>query len=107
MLGLPKDAQYMKDLIAQFAAQQSIVVAPGAAEDARRMAGMGIMNSLGAASNAPAALTQAAVADLVVRAATGAGLAAAPAGNTHVFCRACGTKNNSDAAFCEDCGAAL
>ena len=107
MLGLPQDAQYIKNSIAQFAAQQSIVVAPSAAEDARRMAGMGMMNKLGDATNASAALTQAAVSDLVVQAATGSGFSAAPAGNSHVFCRACGTKNARDAAFCEGCGAAV
>ncbi len=107
MLGLPQDAQYMKDLITQFAAQQSIVIAPAAAEDARRMASMGMMNQLGAASHAPAALSQAAVTDLVVQAASGSGLASQPKARGAVFCRACGTKNSGDASFCEGCGAAL
>lgn len=124
MLGQPKEAEYLKDLVTQFAAAQSIVVAPGSAEDARRMATMGAMNQFGVAGGAQAALPPGFIADALLQAAQPAanqpeGLyAAATAVQLAVtdnqqtqkpprFCSACGTRSESDATFCDDCGVAL
>jgi hypothetical protein len=106
MLGLPKDAEYIKNLIVQFASQQSIVVAPNSSEDARRMASMGMMNQLGAASQGQAAIANAVTADILSQAVSASGLRAANS-TEFKFCTACGAKNVSDAAFCEACGNAL
>jgi membrane protease subunit (stomatin/prohibitin family) len=115
MLGLPGDADYLKNLVTQFAAAQSIVVAPTSTEDAKRMAAMGAMNQLGAAGGAQLALPQGAVAEILLQTAQPA-QAVAPAVATQssvpstkaaCFCSACGTKNGGDAAFCESCGAGL
>jgi zinc-ribbon domain len=108
MLGLPAESEYLKNLITQFAAAQSVVVAPSSAEDARRMAAMGAMNQLGAASGAAGA-PQSIIADMLLQvahpqaAASGAMVAPKP----QRFCTACGERNPADAAFCESCGAAL
>jgi hypothetical protein len=119
MLGLPADAEYMKNLITQFAAAQSIVVAPSSAEDAKRMVAIGAMNQLGAAGGAQAALPQGAVAEMLLQSAQPVSTAvatepmpsanepSAPSVKAACFCSACGTKNTGDAAFCESCGAGL
>ena len=122
MLGQPKEAAYLKDLVTQFAGAQSIVVAPGSSEDARRMAMMGTMNQLGAANNGQAALPPGFVADALLTAAQPGGTQAnmqfenigtalqVPTENAHsqltprLFCRACGAENEADAGFCEGCG---
>lgn len=69
MLGQPKEAEYLKNLVTQFAQAQSIVVAPGSTEDARRMAGMGALNRLGAAHDGQVALPGGFVADALLQAA--------------------------------------
>ena len=125
MLGQPKEAEYLKDLITQFAGAQSIVVAPGTSEDARRMAMMGAMNQLGAANNGQAALPPGFVADALLAAAQpGAVQSEAQFENIGVavqlekdasqshqkvsyFCRACGRENEASSGFCEDCGTSL
>lgn len=122
MLGQPKEAEYLKNLVTQFAGAQSIVVAPGSAEDARRMATMGALNQLGAAGGAQAALPQGFLADTLIQAAqvvpahARASFAVAGGANPfeeldeasiqkmHRFCAACGIRNEADAGFCESCG---
>ena len=122
MLGQPKEAEYLKDLITQFAGAQSIVVAPGTSEDARRMAMMGAMNQLGAANNGQATLPPGFVADALLTAAQpGAAQSEAQFENVGVAvqlakdasqshqkvgcnCRACGRENEADAIYCEACG---
>ncbi len=108
MLGLPQESQYMKDLVTQFASSQSIVVTPNSNEDARRIAHLDAMNKLGAASTTKA-LQDHALARTLLQAAqeTVRDPARAPAAASTVFCTACGTRNASDAAFCEGCGGAL
>lgn len=116
MLGQPKEAEYLKNLVAQFAGQQSIVVAPGSVEDARRMAGMGALNQLGATSGANTTLLAAFAADVSLQAAQSgekhadnlrtAEITAAPR-QPDRFCSACGVRNERDARFCESCGASL
>ncbi len=69
MLGQPKEAEYLKNLVTQFAQAQSIVVAPGSTEDARRMAGMGALNRLGAAHDGQTALPSAFTAEALLQAA--------------------------------------
>lgn len=108
MLGLPQESQYMKDLITQFAGTQSIVVAPNSSEDARRIAHLGAMNQLGAATT-PTALPNSKVTSTLLQAAQGAvsDLATTSTTVANIFCKACGTRHAGDSAFCESCGAAL
>lgn len=114
MLGSPSDAEYLKNLVTQFASAQSIVVAPGSAEDAKRMVAIGAMNQLGA-TGTPVALPPVAVADMLLQTARAAEPVAqavsaeinAPNARAACFCSACGTKNSGDAAFCDSCGAGL
>ena len=125
MLGQPKEAAYLKDLVTQFAGAQSIVVAPGSSEDARRMAMMGVMNQLGATNSGQAALPSGFVADTLLAAAQPSGMqSVGQFENVGVavqlvketeqkqprlgcFCSACGAKNEADAEFCESCGGRL
>lgn len=113
MLSQPKEAEYLKNLVRQFAGEQSIVIAPTANEDARRMAAMGALNQLGAAA-APAAgaLASGIVAETLLQAAAPAGVTPVPAAvdvtapqpASEVVCGACETVNDSGNAFCESCG---
>ena len=122
MLGQPKEAAYLKDLVTQFAGAQSIVVAPGSTEDARRMAMMGAMNQLGAANNGQSALPPGFVADTLLQASqpgrvqsggqlddVGSAVQLVDEADRSVqklrcFCSACGKQNEADAGFCESCG---
>lgn len=120
MVSRPAEAQYLKNLVSQFASEQSIVVAPRAAEDAQRMAALGSLNQLGAAGNAQGALPAGTLAGTVLqavgamaspveaRADAGAALmAAAPAAQPARHCRGCGTAHLPEDAFCESCGTRL
>ena len=122
MLGQPKEAAYLKDLVTQFAGAQSIVVAPGSAEDARRMAMMGAMNQLDAANNGQSALPPGFVADTLLQASqpgrvqlggqrddVGSAVQLVDEADRSVqklrcFCSACGAQSEADAGFCESCG---
>lgn len=112
MLSQPKEADYLRNLVRQFAAEQSIVVAPTAGEDARRMAAMGALNQLGGAPDAQALtsglladnLLQAAAAPQVRPAADPAPAEPAPTGKV---CAACEMVNDAGNAFCEGCGKPL
>ena len=122
MLGQPKEAAYLKDLVTQFAGAQSIVVAPGSTEDARRMAMMGAMNQLGAANNGQSALPPGFVADTLLQASqpgrvqsggqlddVGSAVQLVDEADRsdqklRCFCSACGAQNEADAGFCESCG---
>jgi hypothetical protein len=92
-------AEYLKRCIEQFAAAQSIVVAPSSAEDARRMAAIGRSNQIGSASRDPQALPSATLEDALLQAAQ-----PAPAAALRRYCTACGGANQADAAFCDACG---
>ena len=126
MLGQPKEAEYLKNLVTQFAQAQSIVVAPGSAEDARRMAGMGALNRLGGAHDGQVALPAGFTADSLLQAAQSGtdqpqdafantavsaqleeAFAVAPAARSHRFCPACGVRNEITAGFCDSCGQKL
>jgi hypothetical protein len=122
MLGQPQEAAYLKDLVTKFAGTQSIVVAPGSSEDAKRMAMMGAMNQLGAANTGQALLPPGFVADAIHAAAQPGGLQSdaqlenvgaavqptkasdSPQQMLNSFCRVCGKRNEPDAGFCEACG---
>lgn len=56
MTGDPDQARYLKQCIERFAAAQSIVLAPGSPEDARRLAGIGHSSQLGGGEHLPEAL---------------------------------------------------
>ena len=113
MAGSPRQAEYLKNLIGQFADAQSIVVAPGSTEDTRRMAGLGMLNQLGGGLAAQKALAEGAL--------DGARLMAAGVApnlpdqpipppsldSTGLFCRSCRTSGGLDAAFCDVCGSRL
>lgn len=111
MMSLPRDSEYMAELVRRFAGEQSIVVAPTAVEDARRMAAIGSLNHVGHAGNAQVGLPAGALSDALLQAAQPAGsvaqatVSAAP--RKAVFCTHCGTPNDAAHAFCESCGTAL
>ena len=125
MVSRPAEAQYLKNLVSQFASEQSIVVAPRAAEDAQRMAALGSLNQLGAARNALGALPATAAmqavgvmanpAEAVAVALADEGdvalmAAAAPAAQTAPptrHCRGCGTASLPQDTFCGNCGMRL
>ena len=109
MQGHPQEAQYLKNLVTQFASEQSIVVAPGSTEDVRRMATLGALNQLGAAGGAQAALPQGVLAEALIQASGPAvpSRAEVAAPRLRRFCSACGVHNPDDAGFCESCGAKL
>ena len=112
MLSQPKEAEYLKNLVRQFAGEQSIVIAPTANEDARRMSAIGALNQLGGTA-APAALASGIVAETLLQAAAPqaeplvAEHVAPPSTPNEVVCRACETVNDSDNAFCESCGSPI
>lgn len=118
MVSRPAEAQYLKNLVSQFASEQSIVVAPRAAEDAQRMAALGSLNQLGATGNAAVALPAAAVMQAVgVMASPAEGVgeegdvalmaAAAPVARPSNHCRSCGTASLPEDTFCGNCGMRL
>ena len=121
MVSRPEEAQYLKNLVRQFAGEQSIVVAPRAAEDAQRMAGLGALNHLGAATSAHGALSAESLVGVILQAA---GASAAPAdGRLDVGggkstraqksaarqqnCPTCRAPHADADAFCESCGTSL
>lgn len=104
-----------------FSVAQSIVVAPRAAEDAQRMAGLGALNHLGAATSAHGALSAESLVGVILQAA---GASAAPAdGRLDVGggkstrtqksaarqqnCPTCRAPHADADAFCESCGTSL
>lgn len=120
MVSRPEEAQYLKNLVSQFASEQSIVVAPRASEDAHRMAALGSLNQLGAAGNAVGVLPAAAVMQAVGVMASPAEAttaidegdvllmaAAAPDARPARHCRACGTASLPEDTFCGNCGMRL
>ena len=125
MLGQPKEADYLKNLVTQFAGAQSIVIAPASVEDARRIGAMGALNQLGAAGGSPIALPPGLVADTLMQASLTSHMQASDAFNGEAtqplpkvfegqsdrsmksFCSSCGTRNSTNAGFCEACGEAL
>lgn len=126
MVSRPDEAQYLKNLVRQFASEQSIVVAPRAAEDAQRMASLGALNQLGAASQSQGALPAGTLAGAVLQGmdamagvpgdsagVDGAELvvaAAVPAVQQKRqgrHCRSCGAAHLPGDAFCENCGSPL
>jgi hypothetical protein len=91
-----------KDLCAhlvKFAQSQSVIAAPQAAEDLRRMAMIG---QAGQVLASPAAITHGGVSGLLDRPPTTPHGAGKPA---VTFCSACGAKLPPDARFCAACGA--
>jgi hypothetical protein len=119
MVSRPQDAQYLKDLVRQFASEQSIVVAPRAAEDAQRMATLGALNQLAANGNAHGATSAGAIAGAVLQAAavvqTDGRLDTAghlsPLAKENVAgqhnCPVCSAAHAKTDAFCESCGVSL
>lgn len=116
MLGQPKESEYLKTLVTEFASAQSIVVAPGSVEDAKRMAGIGAMNQLGASGYTKAALPACVLQDILEQATQPVqGMvenAELPGREKEVrvvakFCSDCGARNETNASICNDCGAAI
>lgn len=105
MLSQPDKAEYLKNLVRQFAAEQSIVIAPTANEDARRMATMGALNQLGGGPSP--ALTQEGMPQAAVAAVAASAVSVATAAEAGVFCSACGAENQPGHRFCEQCGTTL
>ena len=125
MLGQPKEADYLKNLVTQFAGAQSIVIAPASVEDARRIGAMGALNQLGAAGGSPISLPPGLVADTLMQASLTSHMQASDAFNGQAtqplpkvfegqsdrnmqsFCSSCGARNSTNAGFCEACGEVL
>lgn len=100
MVGDPGRAEYLKDCIESFAAAQSIVLAPGSAEDGRRMVAMARANQLGDAGGGTQALSSSTLGEALLHGSRPEAGAGAPG----LFCSSCGTRNHADAVFCEGCG---
>lgn len=83
-------------LVAQFAAAQSMVVVPGAHEDARRLQQLGAANQLAGAETVPQIAARAAMASAAV----------APAPAAARACGHCGALLAQAARFCAQCGTA-
>ena len=118
MVSRPTDAQYLKNLVCQFASEQSIVVAPRAMEDAQRMAALGALNHRGESGTAASALPTGMLAGAMLQAvgamaspseANGGAsvVATAAARQPARHCRSCGTAHEAEDAFCEGCGTRL
>lgn len=109
MLGQPKESEYIKNLITEFAGSQSIVVAPSSNEDAKRMASISAMNQLGGANNTQMVLPNSLLTDAFLQ-NKNTGIAQDsihPQNTKQYFCNVCGSPNSSDSLFCANCGNSL
>ncbi|NOT18142.1 MAG: zinc ribbon domain-containing protein [Sulfuriferula sp.] len=89
MRGLPDKARYLSQHLSQFAADQSIIVAPASGADMQKVANLGALNQLGGASGRlPKTLLQA-------------------FGDAPLRCAVCNALAESDARFCAECGTPL
>lgn len=100
MQGLPDKARYLAQHLAQFGVNQSMIVAPTAQEDMKRVAALGAINQLGGGQS-PAALPQEAVRALAMAQMGGS------AGSEGLDCPECGITNEQGSSFCIDCGCRL
>lgn len=91
MRGLSDKARQYAMHVADFAAEQSIVVAPTASADLKKMAAMSAMNELSRNKTST---------DTLPESARHAVLAAGAV----AYCHTCGSSNDSDARFCWQCG---
>lgn len=108
MSGMPDQAGYLRDLVTRFAGDQSIVVAPGSQEDARRMVNLNALNQLGGGhAVAPPLPSPLQGATFVEPAAVAASSGGEPHGDAPAHCSQCGAAPRSAATFCEDCGTRL
>jgi len=116
MTSLSKNALYIKDLVRQFAASQSIIVTPSSGEDARRMAAMGVLNDLGAAGAPSGVLAEAILSSAAhmahqqTRSDEGQQpKTVLPADVQRLVhaCPSCGARNDASHAFCDSCGSAM
>lgn len=108
MVSRPAEAQYLKNLVREFASEQSVIVAPSAPADAKRMAALGALNQLGAAPTSQAVLPGGAVGDAMLHISNGAGLGR-ETNKAHLSrdCKSCGFTNTTADTFCGNCGARL
>lgn len=97
MRGLPDKARYLAHHLSQFAADQSIIVAPASDADMHKVATLGALNQPGSGQT-PAGLPQA-----MLQALAGT-QAAAP---HQASCPACHLPVEADARFCSECGTVL
>ena len=95
------EARAMSALLTQFAQNQSVIAAPQAAEDQRRLAMIGQSSQVLAATSGDANVPVPAL--LAQQTPATALPAAVPVGK---FCTACGTRMPAEARFCPECGVA-
>ncbi len=92
--GLPDNARYLKEHIAQFANDQSIMIAPTAEVDLQKAATLGAINKLGGAVSGEQMLLRSIVAAAAEEQspATNCPSCSAPIDRVALFCMQCGTK---------------
>jgi membrane protease subunit (stomatin/prohibitin family) len=113
MFGTAEEARRLAGDLSEFAAQQSVFIAPRANEDQRRLAALQATEAQlqgNAAAMAPGVSRLKQAGDLhealrIAAAHETTGTSAAPGGAR--FCAACGARATASARFCADCGQAL
>jgi hypothetical protein len=108
MFGTAEDARRLAAELSEFAAQQSVFIAPQAQEDQRRLAALQATEAqlLGRPADAAAIGAAQAHDALRIAAAHGGGAAAAQPAAAR-FCAACGARAIATARYCADCGQSL
>jgi hypothetical protein len=101
MNGLPDKAKYLAQHLVQFAANQSVIVAPTAQTDMQRVAALGAINHLGGA--VPAAAIARDASETLARLQVGANEDAQ--GSAANDCSSCGSPLEHKSLFCTNCGA--
>jgi hypothetical protein len=101
MNGLPDKAKYLAQHLVQFAANQSVIVAPTAQTDMQRVAALGALNQLGGGAF-PADIARDAN-DTLARLQVGAN--GDVQGSTANDCSSCGVRLGQGSLFCTNCGA--
>jgi len=101
MRGLPDKAKYLGQHLSQFAANQSIIVAPTSAADMQKVATMGVINQLGGGQESTQGVLQAISNIAKLGSASDKTEVTAP---IPVACPSCSASIEADERFCSNCG---